>query len=177
MHEEQRRQKTVDIMLEWNKSLKKETSYAEKIVEGLNKEQCRCLFEQKPFTVDKETKIKFCRICPDYDSEGCKKCSELTGDKYTIDGKQLSELRWHIITYLNMLETVLVAWKQGVVDRAIIEHEFAYLYNQSKGWDVLSGFRDAAGGKTNYPVIYEFCEKLNKNDNEKNSMKDGKVLK
>ena len=31
-HEEQRRQKTVDVLLEWNKSLERETSFAERIV-------------------------------------------------------------------------------------------------------------------------------------------------
>ncbi len=177
LHDEQRRQKTVEIMMEWSKSLLKETSFAEKLVEGFNEEQCRALCKQIPFKVDKKTKEDFCKICPDSDCAMCNDCKKSTESTYTIDGKQLSELRWYIVTYLNLLETVLVAWKQNVVDREIIEHEFSYLYDESKGWDVLSGFRNAAGGKKVYPVIDEFCEKLKCNSDEKSIMKNKSKLK
>lgn len=51
-HEEMRRIKTVEIMENWSKSLKKETSFAEKIVEGFTEEQCRWLYFKEEFELD-----------------------------------------------------------------------------------------------------------------------------
>lgn len=175
-HEEQRRQKTVEMMLEWSNSLKRETSFAEKIVEKMNEEQCRKLYSQQSFTVNKDIKNMLCQICSCRDTSECIKCKESKKSEHKIFDKQLSELRWYIISYLNMLETVLVAWQQGTVDREIVEHEFSYLYNSEKGWDVLSHFRKAAGGDKSYPVIEEFCKKLKENEKNKNGIRIKKGL-
>ena len=176
LHEEQRRQRTVDMMMTWSASLKRATSTAEKIVERFDKDQCRALYLEKPFKVDYETKQMLCSICGIVGTEECQLCKNKTDDQYEVAGKQLLELRWHIISYLNTLETVLVAWQQGTVDREIVEHEFSYLYDDQKGWDVLSHFRTAAGGNNSYPVISEFCETLKNNQKAKSQIKTKKTL-
>ncbi len=171
-HEEQRRQKTVDMLLEWTKSLERETSFAEKIVEKFSEEQCRKLYLQEPFQVDLETKKSLCQICCYKDEERCKNCKkQQVGPFYTVDDKQLLELRWYIISYLNTLETVLVAWQQGTVDKKIIEREFSYLYSAEKGWDVLAAFRRAAGGMASYPIIETFLSALKEDEKRKNKLK------
>ena len=176
LHEEQRRQRTVDMMMSWSASLKRATSTAEKIVERFSKEQCRNLYLEKPFKVNGEIKQMLCSICGMAETEECSVCKKNTSDLYEISGKQLLELRWHIISYLNTLETVLVAWQQGTVDKKIVEHEFSYLYDDEKGWDVLSHFRAAAGGDKAYPVISEFCETLKENQKNQNKIKSKKEL-
>lgn len=175
-HEEQRRQKTVEIMLEWNASLERETSFAEKIVEQFTQEQCRNLYFQKKFNVNKELHEQICQICA-YKKEGmCETCASKDGKEFSVDGKRLLDLRWYIISYLNTLETVLVAWQQETVDKKIIEHEFSYLYNQEKGWNALAHFREAAGGKKAYPVIEAFIDKLKQNEESKNALENKKRL-
>lgn len=176
LHEEQRRQRTVDMMMSWSASLKRATSTAEKIVERFDKEQCRALYLQKPFKVNCEIKQMLCSICGMAETEECASCKNNAAEHYEVSGKQLLELRWHIISYLNTLETVLVAWQQGTVDKKIVEHEFSYLYDDEKGWDVLSHFRAAAGGDKVYPVISEFCETLKKNQKDKNQLSLKKQL-
>ncbi len=176
LHEEQRRQKTVDMMLSWSASLKRATSTAEKIVERFDKEQCRALYLEKPFMVNSEIKQMLCSICGMANTNECSSCQKNSSELYEVSGKQLLELRWHIISYLNTLETVLVAWQQGTVDKKIVEHEFSYLYNDEKGWDVLSHFRIAAGGDKAYPVISEFCETLKNNQKNKHQLKPKKSL-
>jgi len=169
-HEEQRRQKTIEILIEWNKSLERETSFAEKIVEGFSKEQCIKLFKQESFKVNEEAHKALCQICCNKNVIGCDKCQKDDRGEYTVEDRQLLELRWYIISYLNALEAVLVAWQQGAVDRRIIEREFAYLYSEEKGWDVLSSFRKAAGGAKSYPVIDSFLLKLKENEDKRDKL-------
>lgn len=169
--EETRRIKTIEIMQHWSESLKKETSYAEKIVEGFSEDQCRSLYLREPFEVDRKRARMICQICPEFREEctkfqgGCTRfqedCTQCQPDgKYVVDGMLLSELRWYVIMYLNMLETVMTAWNLKIVDEEEILHQFQYLYNSQMGWDALESFRKAAGGEDAYPNIERFIDKL-----------------
>lgn len=175
-HEEQRRHKTVEVMMKWCDSLKKETSYAEKIVEKLNETQCRDLYLQTPFNVDMKIKKMLCEICNCKDSEECKICKSQEKTQHEVFDKQLLHLRWYVISYLNTLETILVSWDQGIVNKKVIEHEFSYLYNSEKGRDVLSNFRKVAGGIKNYPMIEKFCNTLKENEEKANKISSQKKL-
>lgn len=167
-HEEQRRVKTIEMMMEWSKTLQKETSFTETIVEGLNHEQSKKLYEKIPFEVDCETKQKILEVCPNLHAE-CKQNPE-TG-LYVIKGMLLTELRWYVIEYLNMLETIMAAWSLGIVDRDTIFQQYSYLYCEEKGWNVLEDFRKQAG-KDAYPNIELFIEELkSKNRNKSASFK------
>ena len=168
-HEEQRRQKTVDMLLEWNRSLERETSSAVKIVGKFSEEQCRKLFRQEIFKVDKTIKKEICQLLQDESELACSGCDlyESSKDECYLSQRQLAELRWYIISYLNTLETVLVAWQQGTVDKKMLEREFSYMYNPENGVDVLSKFRSAAGGSKAYPVIEYFIFTLRKNEERK----------
>jgi energy-converting hydrogenase A subunit M len=151
---------TVNIASEWCKAISKETSYAEDIVENFTKEQCEALHGRKPFEVNDELKKRICVICPNR-KNNCHKCETLI-----VDGLLLLELRWHIIRYLNSLETALLAWRYEVVDKAEFESQFAYLYDPERDEgkrDILSDFRNAAGNGTAYRIINTFCETLRNN--------------
>ena len=167
-HEEMRRIKTVEIMENWSKSLQRETSFAEKIVEGFTPEQCRALYFKEPFELEVNRGKDICQICTEGEcSRVGKKCENcIQGDKFRLEGAQLSEFRWYVIGYLNMLESVMTAWKLNIVDSEEIENQFQYLYNPERGWNALKPFREAAGGEDAYPNIEEFmtrlCEKRKK---------------
>lgn len=165
-HEERRRENTVKVMENWCISLKKDTCIAEQVARKLNQEQCRKLYEQKPFGVSEEIKMEICKFCP-LNHEECGNCSlNKNGNKYLLDGKILTELRWHVVTYLNTLETVMVAWHIGAVDRGIIEEQFQFLTDTDKGMSLIE-FRHSAGG---YPMIEEFIDEI-KNGKPKNPKK------
>lgn len=161
-HEETRRIKTVEIMENWSKSLKKETSFAEKIVEGFTAEQCRSLFFKEEFELDCKKGQDICQICKenafDVTHASCNKC--INGDKFKLTGAHLSEFRWYVVGYLNMLESVMTAWNLNIVDRKEIEDQFQYLYNPERGWNALKPFRDAAGGSSAYPNIEKFMQEM-----------------
>ena len=193
-HDEKRREKTVDYMLKWSESLSWETSYAIKIVETFNHHQCISLYKTIPFEVDYKTKEALCPICSRYLKNTCKDClgrkihikplkkqkksttpnSSKNKEKlYVIDVTQCAEIRWYVIKYLNYLEALLISWKEGIVDREIIEEQFYYLYNPISGRDTLQSFRNVAGDGKSYPTIEEFCLELrNKRQQTTNKFKE-----
>ena len=168
-HEQERRNNTVNVMFSFVQSIRKETAFAEKIAERLNEEQCRCLYMQQEFTVTADIKRMLCEICPN-NKEDCEECKKQEG-LYIVKDLQLSELRWYVISYLNMLETVMVAWQQGAVDNKIIESEFAYLYNAERGRNALENFRKIAGNGSSFPLVEMFCNELREKSKVKTNRK------
>jgi len=151
-YEKSRREKTVDVIMEWCQTIKKETSTAEYIAGKLNEEQCRALYKKQPFNIDKDMKEVLCQICP-LSGDACSSCR----GSNTVDGIPLDEFRWHVISYLNVLETVMISWQLGIVERTVIEDQFSFLYDKGKGWDALTNMRSVAGG---YPATTAFIEQL-----------------
>lgn len=147
-HERGRREKTVDLLVEWDKRLKKESAIARKIIEALNKEQCREIAGQQKLRVSKKLESLLSQL---FERIECKK------DEIELSEAQAAELRWHAIAYLNSLESVLVAWQYSIVDRDIIENEFSYLFRPADGHEALKDFRTASGGEDSYPAIEIFA--------------------
>jgi hypothetical protein len=173
-HEEMRRIKTVEVMEHWSNSLKRETSFAEKIVEGFTDAQCRDLYFKKPIELDIEKGRDLCQICTECKDakDKCEQC--ISGNKFKLTGAPLAEFRWYVIGYLNMLESVMTAWKLKIVDTDEIENQFQYLYNPEQGWNALEPFRKAAGGEDAYPNIDEFMKSL---EEKKRRKRDKSVKK
>jgi len=151
-HERSRREKTVDILLEWDQRLKKEGALARKIVETFSAEQCREIHAQLPIIVNAKLEPLLKQLFnTDFTAHN---------NQITLNEAYSSELRWHVITYLNALESVLVAWQYSVIDREIIEHQFSYLFKPSDGHEGLKHFRVAAGGGDSYPAIEIFASHI-----------------
>ena len=81
-----------------------------------------------------------------------------------------TQLRWEIITYLNILESVFIAYRHNVADKKIIKEQFRYLVNPTENHFVLEEFRKASG-EENYPGIRDFAKELLK---EKSETTEGK---
>lgn len=152
-HEERRRENTTQFMATWCNSVKKDTCIAEQVARKLNTDQCKHLYDHSAFDVAGDIKREICKFCP-LERDVCSTCS--LAQSNTVDGKILTELRWHVITYLNTLETILVSWHLGIVDREMIEEEFAFISDTSKGC-TLAEFRHTAGG---FPIIEEFIDAI-----------------
>ncbi len=156
-HERSRREKSVEMLLEWSKHLKEDSSSARKIAESLSEEQSRKLYNQESVKVD-ATKFK----------SSLKKILELSddnnleehNDEITLNEGHVSKLRWYIVSYLNMLESILVAWQYSIIDRDIIERQFSYLISPEQGHYALKHFRSAAGGEKVFPAIEMFSKHL-----------------
>jgi len=152
-HERSRREKSVELLIEWSKNLKEDTSLARKIVETLDDEECRNLYNQEDVKVSEKYSDSLRKILSIEKLEAKDGIVLLSGDK-------VSKLRWHVMTYLNMLESILVAWQYSIVDRQIIEHQFSYLFSPEQGHEALKKFRVATGGEKSFPAIEIFTNHL-----------------
>lgn len=161
-HEKRRRENTVDIMHIWCKALEKNTSLAVDIAQQLSPPQCKALYNKKSFEATFDVKNDICRFCgfeqkdKDQPCHNCSLSKSNENGQWIVDGRILRELRWHIVSYLNALETVFVSWHLGLLDDATIEEQFAYLRKADKG-DGLSNFRHVAGG---YPITETFIDQI-----------------
>lgn len=167
-YEKSRREKTVDLLIVWTKSLNKETIQAKKIVESLSDKQCMDLYNNIPFEVDPKIRDKLCIFCSEKVCKDCEAYQECNG-RYKVSNKQLANLRFHAVTFLNTLESILVAWQSSIVDDQIICAQFGYLFNQQEGKDLMYSMRKACGGVDSYPAIAAFYDYL-----QSEKMKGGK---
>jgi hypothetical protein len=160
-HERSRRERSVEVLMEWSKNLKKEGSVARKIIECLNEEQCKEVFSQQTVKISKKHEGILAQFF------GQELVASQDGESIELTEAQSTELRWHAITYLNSLEFTLVAWQYSVVDREIIESQFSYLFRPAGGHEVLKYFRRAAGGEESYPAITVFAAHLSRKQSDK----------
>ena len=164
-YERSRREKSVELLMEWSKLLKRENSAARKIIDTLSEEQCRKILQQQKVRVSKEHKELVFELL--YSESSKLTAVELDGglvegdDYFELSESDSSKLRWAAVNYLNALEFVLVAWQYSIVDRDIIEHQFSYLFKPADGYELMKHFRKAAGGEETFPAIEIFTEHLN----------------
>lgn len=169
-HERSRREKSVELLMEWTQQIKKEGSVARKIIETFDPEQCRELVNQQEIKVAKKHKKLLSEFFKENNSDNSEGLKENCND-ITLSESQSAELRWHAVSYLNSLESVLVAWQYSVVDREVIEQQFSYLFKPSDGHAALHDFRVAAGGEKSYPAIEIFSNHVEENRRKSLNMK------
>lgn len=162
-HERSRREKAIELISLWALNMNKRGAAARKLVETLDKEKSKSLFNQEPLKINKKYSGLLQAALES-------KVNEPIGDNITLDELQSSELRWQIITFLNNLESVLSAWRHNVADKDIITEQFRYLLSTTDGHYILEEFRVAAGGNQSYPAIQEFVKHIKEELNKTNTL-------
>ena len=152
-HERSRREKAVDLLRDWSNTVKAEQTWARKLVEKFDSEQCRALWNQEIFEIPEKQEnhlAQFFDVDKNQKTHGVIKLTE----------KQVVTLRWYVISYMNLMESILVAWQYSIVSREIIEHQFSFLFSPEKGHSALHTLRVAAGGEKSYPATEIFTNHL-----------------
>lgn len=117
-YEIKRREKTIDLMKDWNYNLDAKNSLSRKFAEQLSEEELKKILKEKEFIIKDSDNIEI-----------LKNIFEEYVDKNGIVNNKISALlRWELIKYLNKLENICSAWYYHVVDRKLIESEFIYLF-------------------------------------------------
>lgn len=159
-HERSRREKSIDVLMEWSNNLTKENSITRKILDNLSEDQCKNIIKQEEVKIHKRYEPLLQQLFgQDLDAP--------VEDFISIKASQAATLRWNAITYLNSLEFTFVAWQYSVVDRKIIEDQFQYLFNPDDGSEVLKNFRKAAGGSSAFPAIEIFTTHITQKSKER----------
>lgn len=165
-----RREKTVELVLQYVKDNDSLTRAIEKVVSQFSEEQCFDLYNLSPFEIDDKVRRRICGICP-YRLE-CQKlddkelrCCQGNDKKFYVKGDILYFLRGGIVRCLNALECVLLAWQLGIVDQAALEEQFAFL-DRNGGDRAVKAFRNVAGNGRAYPAIEKFYQRLDQRKEE-----------
>jgi len=155
--ENSKRDKTVEVIMYYHENLTKDLRLAENIVADFDEEQCQSLYSQLPIYVDERTMRALCEMCPM--DEDCRK--EQTGE-FRIQGLMLRTLRNNVAKYLSTIESVLLAWQLGTVNRGALEEQLEFL-NQKKRRDrALEKYRAVVENGKSYPSIDTYYQYLDK---------------
>ena len=150
-HEKSRREKACELLLEWTEKRNKEMFYAKNIVETFNIKQCRKLYLEEEFELDAS-------ICSDiinfFDIQ------TQTASSNNLSKTAVRQLKHFVTLYLNLLESILVAWQYSIADREIIENEFSSFYSPKEGHNFLQNYRIACGNEDKFPAIELFCMQI-----------------
>ncbi|ART83263.1 hypothetical protein CBP31_12055 [Oceanisphaera profunda] len=153
-HERSRRERAIELLRHWDSSLTLNSVMARKFAETLEFNQSKCLLKQQPFKISSEHYGLFVGSLSSMSArlrdEGIPK------DKLQVTEREFSEIRWAVISYLNLLETVLTAVRHNIADKEMLYEQFTYLVSPSEGHYILEDFRNAAGGSKTYPSIEAF---------------------
>ena len=164
--EETRRIKTADLLLEWSKSQNRDTSFSVRFLESLSAEQCERLYWHSDIELTDEQAGYYLRMFPEQDL-----IKSEDGAGHRLTESQIMNLRWNAIYFLNQLESIMTAWRIGILDHDTIVQQFEYLYNPNRGSNALREFRIAAGGDRAYPnieiLMREIKQRQQKMDNDK----------
>lgn len=181
-HERARREKAIELLLEWTKGVTRETNAAKKIVEKFNGDQCRKLFMEEEFKVDCQLYDEIVETLNEKSEKDdkCKDCQGKAKEKecdclVMLNRRQIKKIRWHVISYLNLLESTLVSWQYSVAEREIIEQQLSFMVSPKEGRNVLEDFRIAAGSEESYPAIEIFCNHL-EGKRKKKLVEKGKIF-
>jgi len=169
-HERSRRSKAAELILEWSKNLKEKSSLARKFSETLNLEQSRSLFSQNSFSIN--INIKNRELFEAYFDKKTTKVSdnEICQDE-VLDINMVSNLRWDVVCYLNLLEAIMMSYRHGIADKELLSEQFKFLVNPVEGHDVLNEFRKASCHS--YPAIDQFVKDIE--DQRSSSRGKGKL--
>ena len=189
-HDEVRRTQTVNVMWTYLQSHTLHTTSSVKIVEEFSEEECRNLNEMNTLILEKTKKDMICKICQyadicsncneeDENEEGKKeegkngctlmqervsKNKKIKTQEYSISPRVVVWLRWNIISYLNTLETVMIAKDKSIVDPETIEEQFQFLFERKHKHieHVLQNYLKIVGWGA-YPHLMLFLQSKSKN--------------
>jgi hypothetical protein len=159
-HARSKRQMAMEMCAKWSMFTDPETSSVTRLIESLDLAQCDAIAKLTKLTLSLDSKHHLVNILQlRFDDIEAKLETMRDGDKYVIEGHYLIYIRHIGVRYLNMLESVLVAWSMNIADQPLIEKEFSYLFDESQSRTAMKNFRTRLGLGA-FPAIERFIEVL-----------------
>lgn len=172
-HERSRRENAIAFLAEWARGLKRNASLTRKFVELLDETQTQALIDLRPFTVSvRHRDLLVGCLEPAFNEEDV----ELSGKNVNLSESQVKVIKWQTVSYLNLLEAILSAWRHNTADRDMIEEQFQYLVAPESGMTIVENYRRCVGGPNALPAISEFAETILKRRADEQSRRHGKEL-
>lgn len=150
----------IELMLKWADSIDESTNSTRRLVEGLGLKECEAIYKQKALnlTVEYKDLINDFLVNVTVSNSNVEKPKDEHGT-FRLHPELVTYIRRKITSYLNLLESIMTAWKYEIADRRIIEEEFAYLITETQNYKyyALETYRQACGGAKVYPAIEAFA--------------------
>ncbi len=154
-HERSRRENAIHYLFEWNRGLLQANSLARRLAEGLTDDQTRNLVNEKPLRLNANKKSLLLGVLSNVPPEGLQE----SNGEILLGEKEVSDIRWHLVRYLNNLESIFTAVRHNVADKQIMVEQFEYLVSPQEGYHLLKKFRDALGPR-GFPALGELEQEL-----------------
>jgi len=154
-HDRSRRENAINYLFEWSRGLFQSASLARRLAEGLTEQQTLELIHERPLRLSAEKKNLVLGVLSKVPQEGL---LEQNGE-ITLKEREVSDVRWQLVRYLNILESIFAAARHNVADKDILIEEFGFLHSPTEGFHLLKKFRDAMGADS-YPALMELDEEL-----------------
>lgn len=155
-HERSRRQTAIDLVRAWNESVSGAEPSARHVVESFDARNCQKLLKMEPFLVPQEN-IKHLRNAL-AGIEGVSIPTVEEGKDIVLSETCLYHLGRLCHKYLSTLEVTLIAWRNNMADKEIIEQQLSFVVKPQIDYYCLRKFRDAMGGVDAYPNIQAFVD-------------------
>lgn len=155
-HDRSARALAITLMLHWQERVQFNTRQVASLVNKFDKPQCQALEHLQEFYVKPED-APLLALCIPEDFPSLK-----TDDPKGIllSRSAVMKLRFTATSYLNLVESILTAWHQNIVDRDVIEDQFAFL--DEDGENALEEYRKI-GGIDFFPSTTLFLDRLREN--------------
>lgn len=153
-HERSRRVKTYDLLEKWASSETHASTAAATILAALTEQEIKKISNQQPFSIEKKHLYLVQKCITDPDMKGFDPILEDKGETLIIKQEATAEIRWHRVEYLDSIESLLMAWRLGIVKEEIMFEQLKPMVTSPH--DLLLRFREFAGGRSAWPSIYEF---------------------
>ncbi len=157
-HERSRRENAVKLLSDWSGSVSLGQPSARYIVERFTFDQCKKMQQGVPFSVPADQYRRFCNAFIE-NGELLKTISPENG-QIVLNEACLFHLGAMCHKFVDGLEIVLIAWRNGTADKEIIEQQLAFLVKPDEDYFFLKNFRQAMGGANAYPNVAAFVEFL-----------------
>jgi len=156
-HERSRRERAIEVLERWSRTLDRAHPSARTLVEGFSHEQCEKLKQKKGFKIGKDKLELLKNVLHGYaDADP----PQVDDEHVVLTDNHASHIYFLCISHLNSLEIALQSWLVNVADEVILEKQLKYLIKPDKGHYVLATLRDALGGREVYPAIHEFVDHM-----------------
>lgn len=154
-HERSRRERAVELLIQWNEFERTEGNLAIPIAERLDAHTAAALWGGRPFEITHDIHGLLVRFLSRRSADASLARS---GAVVHVNADQSVQIRSGMVECMNLLETIFSAAKHNVADSQIIEEQFECLIepNTAHKKSMMRVMREAAGGAASYPRTTEF---------------------
>lgn len=173
-HDRSRRENAVTYLMEWAKGLGRNASLTRRLVELLDEPQTKSLVALRPFSISADHRnLVIACLQPDIPEDELRE----TDGRLLLTETHVKIIKWQLVSYINLLESILSAWRHNTADREMIEEQFQYLVAPEKGMTLFEVYRKVVDGPHTLPAINEFAATILKRRAEEKTQQQDAALR